>query len=328
MESIQVPRMLIVGDIHAADNPPSSRKDTYREDILDKLKWIISYTNEQEVEYLLLLGDVFHIKRPDRNSHALVQDVATILGEFEGSKVLVQIGNHDLMRDRVDSLPSQPLGTLGLHPKIEILNGPSAFAEGVYSVPYFDPTPENFKYWADKYMEDGGPKKYPFVSAHQALFPKKEEPIYDYISTEEWAKVFGNKWTAYGHIHSRMKAGAFFKSEGSWFCNNGAISRGSLHEETIHRKLAVTMFDPSKEDEPFVSIPIPFKPPSEVFNLEAVEVLKDRQNAADEFLESLGSSELQYLTVEGIMEEARSSKSLSKEALQELEDIIQTIATD
>ena len=320
----QPPKMVIVGDIHLADRPPSSRKDTYRDDILNKLRWIVNYTNEQEdMEILLLLGDVFHIKRPDRNSHYLVQETASVLGDCR-VPVWINVGNHDITADRLESIPSQPLGTLALHPNIHLLDGPTG--HGVYGVPYFDPTPENFEAAVLKYQEAGGPEKHPFIAAHESIFPKKEEPIYDYISSEVWAEAFGNKWTAYGHIHSRMRAGAFYQSGGSWFCNNGAISRGSLHEETIHRELAITVFDPSK-DEPFTSVPIPYKEPEEVFDLGTAAVLKARVNSAEGFLQSLGSTELRYLTVEGILEKAKLSEELHKLALTELEDIIQFVTT-
>ena len=88
-------KMLIIGDQHLADRPPSSRKDTYRQDILDKLVWIVEYANSMKVDLILNLGDVFHIKRSDRNSHFLVQEVARIFGASK-APVLIVPGNHDL----------------------------------------------------------------------------------------------------------------------------------------------------------------------------------------------------------------------------------------
>lgn len=319
-------KMLIIGDQHLADRPPSSRKDTYRQDILDKLIWIIEYANSMKVDLILNLGDVFHIKRSDRNSHFLVQEVARIFGASE-APVLIVPGNHDLAAGyRLESIASQPLGTLALHPNINLLMGPSDQFP-IYGIPFVEPTVENLEYWTKKYWDDGGPTEYPFIGTHQAIFPAAEEPVYEYVTAENWAHSFQNKYTAYGHIHSRMKIGAFYKIGGTIFCNNGAISRGSLHEETIKRKLAVTMFDDAKED-PFTSVPIPYKPAEEVFNLEAVEILKNTQNTVDAFLNSLGSSELHYLTVEGILDDARKTALLPKQAVVELEDIVAQVITE
>lgn len=319
-------KAVIVGDIHVADNPPTSRTDTYREDILDKLRWIVEYSNDYEPDALLLLGDVFHIKRPDRNSHRLVQQVATILGN---SKYPVQIvpGNHDMTNDVYSSLDRQPLGTLALHPNIDILTGPSEEFP-LFGFPYVDPSAENMETWLGKYRDCGGNDEYPMILTHQAIFPEKEEPIYDHITAESWADQFASAYTAYGHIHSRMKAGPWYKINGTVFLNNGAISRGSLHEETINRKLAITTFDGDKQEDDFgfTSVPIPFRPPEEVFRFGEFAVIEETNSKVDAFLHSLGSLELSYLTAEGIMSEAMSS-TLPKPALQELEEIIENVVS-
>lgn len=44
----------------------------------------------------------------------------------------------------------------------------------------------------------------------------------------------------YGHIHENHGA---YRSAGMWFCNQGAISRGSLHESTLKRAPGVTLYD-------------------------------------------------------------------------------------
>lgn len=319
-------KLLIIGDQHLADRPPSSRVDGYRNHIMDKLRWIIDYANDCNVDAVLNLGDVFHIKRSDRNSHSLVQETAAVFGRSK-APVKITPGNHDLAAGyRLESISSQPLGTLGLHPNIDILIGPDKELP-LYSVPFVEPTPENMQYWTEMYHDAGGPGKYPFISTHQAIFPEKEAPIYEFVSAEMWAFAFKSKYTAYGHIHSRMNAGAFYEIDGTIFCNNGAISRGSLHEETVNRKLAVTLFDDSNEDAPFVSVPIPFLPPEEVFNLEAVEVLNNTTAKVDGFLESLGSSELNYLTVESILDRATTTK-LPQRAVEQLEDIIVKVTTE
>ena len=313
-------RAIIVGDVHIADRPPSARKDGYREDILEKLEWVVDYSNDNDSDVLLLLGDLFHVPRPDRNSHGLVQSTAAVLGR-SNAPVRIVPGNHDLVNTVLTSLPTQPLGTLCLHPNIDLLIGPDPEFP-MFGVPFVDPTPENLDYWAEKYHADGGPDKYPTVPTHQGIFPLAETPIYEFVAAEEWSSNFEAKFTPYGHIHSRMNAGAFYEIGGTWFCNNGAISRGSLHDETIHRELAITEFDDSDADTPYTSVPIPFKPPEEVFDLDSVFLQKERKAQVADFLESLGSTELTYLTAESLIAQARSIKGLTKKAVDELEDII------
>lgn len=323
MKTIEDTTLLIVGDIHLADRPPTSRTDTYKEDVLNKLKWIVEYSNKRKPDSLLLLGDVFHIKRQDRNSHGLVQETGRILGSST-APVKIVVGNHDVQNDDYLSVGSQPLGTLSLHPNIDILTGPDKELP-LYGIPYVDPTKENIEYWLNEYREAGGPDKYPFIATHQAIFPEKEMPIYPHVLAENWAQEFSPKYTAYGHIHSRMKAGAWFTIQGTTFLNNGAISRGSLHEETVKRKLAVTWFDGSKE-EPFSSIDIPYRPFKEVFLWDDINRTRDTKDKVDAFLTSLGSSSFDYLTAEGIIEDAMNS-DLPKAAVAELQDIVEEVIT-
>ena len=323
MKSIESFTSLIVGDVHLADRPPTSRTDSYKEDVLNKLRWIVEYSNKRNPDVLLLLGDVFHIKRQDRNSHGLVQETASILGSSK-SPVRIVIGNHDIREDSIDTVGEQPLGTLALHPNIDLLTGPDPDFP-LYGIPYVDPTPENIEHWLEKYRSDGGEDKYPFIATHQAIFPEKEMPIYPHVLAENWASEFRSKYTAYGHIHSRMRAGAWYTIEGTTFLNNGAISRGSLHEETVKRKLAVTWFDGSK-DEPFTSIDIPYRPFKEVFLWDDINRNKNTRDRVGAFLESLGSSSFDYLTAEGIIEDARTS-DLPPSAVEELKDIVEEVIT-
>lgn len=310
-------RALLVGDQHVADRPPSARTDSYKDDILDKMRWIVNHANKEDVDHLVFLGDMFHIKRPDRNSYRMVQEVAGVLSEAAMPVHLVS-GNHDQSNDRVDSISSQPLGTLLLMENVHLLDGYSDDAT-MFGIPYLDTeSPELLQPYLEEYGNDV------LICTHQSIFPEKEAPIYEYQSAENWADTFKAPAVAYGHIHSRMKAGAFFEIGGTWFCNNGSISRGSLHEETINRKLAVTIYDSESEGNPFTSVPIPYRPAEEVFLLEEVALQKERDSKVDRFLESLGSSELNYLTTEGILQNARES-DLPKSAIIELEDIIENV---
>ena len=316
-------KYMIIGDVHLADRPPSVRRESYRDDILNKLEWIINRANEEDVNAVLQLGDLFHVKSPSRNSHYLVQATADIFGNSK-SPVRIVAGNHDLVMDRVEDINKQPLGSVSLHPNVTLVNGLDPDFP-IYGIPYFDLSGQALDYWASKYHAEAGPDVAPTIITHNSLFPEAQSPIYNYVSYESWAAAFQNPYTLYGHIHTQVVGGPHFKVGSSWFVNEGSISRGSLHESSLTRKPTVAIFD-SDKDTPFTSIPIPYRPASEVFNLEVVEVLKNRQTTVDTFLESLGSSDLQYLTIEGILDNARQTSTLPKEAVVELEDIIQNIA--
>ena len=66
--------LVFVGDLHAADRAPSGRVDDYQFAIIKKLEHIARVCCEEyQVSYAFFLGDIFHIKQPNRVSHSLVQ---------------------------------------------------------------------------------------------------------------------------------------------------------------------------------------------------------------------------------------------------------------
>ncbi len=120
-------KALLVGDVHLNDRAPSMRTDTYTEDILDKLRFtVVTAKSILDLDAVIWSGDIFHTKQPHRTSHWLVQQVLNLGQEYPCPWLIVP-GNHDMQHDRIDSLGSQPLGTLfqagsampliGSHPK-------------------------------------------------------------------------------------------------------------------------------------------------------------------------------------------------------------------
>lgn len=226
--------------------------------------------------------------------------------------------------DRVDSLPQQPLGTLELHPNIEVVFGADKDFP-VYSIPYFDITEDNFKYWVDKYHADGGPDKYPVICTHQSIFPEKEYPIYPAITAEMWAEHFKAPYVFYGHIHEPMKAGWNFKVGETFFLNNGSLSRGSLHESSVNRSPQITLFNGRTPDNPFTSIEVPHRPASEVFHLEEFNLSKEQKKSVEAFLDTLKDKDFEFLTTQSILNAAHQEGSLDKHSISILEDIIQEV---
>jgi len=311
----------VVGDVHLADRPPSVRTETYAEDILTKLEWIVDYAN-QHSDVLLQLGDIYHVKQPHRTSHWLVQRTSEVFRAFKG-RVLIVPGNHDLSQDRLESIPSQPIGTLALTPNVSLLDG---FDDetGIYGIPYLDDQEEFLKRW-DAAVTTGAYDT-SLIATHAAIFPSTETPPYDHYSADDLPGTGGIP-VAYGHIHDPH--GFYYAPQGTWFCNNGAISRGSLHEETLKRKPRITLFDtetsPGHRGEcPFTSVDVPHKPAAEVFRLVEVAEKKGQEQKLDEFLESVGEVSLTSLSMEEIVSHADSTE-LSAKAKAELKDIIESV---
>ena len=238
-------RALAIGDIHLADRPPSIRTETYTQDILDKIEHATQIAVEQKCEAIVCAGDVFHIKSASRNSHALVQRTGEVLRKA-GLPVLIVPGNHDLQQDRLDSLRKQPLGTLAKMQGIDLLIGPHPEFP-LFGLPYLHdwqallvPWMKKYRAWADEQKGEDF-DFWPLMVTHAPIFPPGEEPPYEFISADQWAGLMEGKGDVYsGHIHDPHGA---YRVGGVWFCNMGAISRGSLHEKTLKRVPRVSIWD-------------------------------------------------------------------------------------
>jgi len=286
-------RLLLVGDVHLADRAPSIRKDGYAEQILDKLRFVVNEASRLEVDAIVQAGDMFHVKSPSRTSHALVLSTAKVLGDMAADfhiPVLVVPGNHDMQHDRLESLAAQPLGTLTMHPNVEMLIGPHPSLP-LTGIPWLQD-------WGDLGVWFK-PTKALLTVTHAPIFPTGEHPPYDYISAEAWASVVKTPATMFGHIH---ETNGVFHAEGHTFVNQGALSRGSLHEATLKRKPAVTLYD---DQAGFTRIEVPYLPASEVFSLKEHVAEEEIKMDVEAFISSVGSTSLSGLSVEEVAAHAR-----------------------
>src|SRR5271157_4014072 len=115
LEVVKLPHARInfvwITDLHMSAIPPGRRGDDYAEAIFDKLRFVRDLT-EKLNGICLIGGDVFHNKHPKSpgNSLGLIEESIHLFSSFPFGRVWGAIGNHDLLNDRLDSLPSQPLG--------------------------------------------------------------------------------------------------------------------------------------------------------------------------------------------------------------------------
>jgi DNA repair exonuclease SbcCD nuclease subunit len=323
-------KALLIGDIHLADRPPSIRTETYTDDILDKLQAAIGLAHEHGCDAIVSAGDVFHIKTPTRNSHALVQRTGDLL-RSSNLPVLIVPGNHDLTNDRLDSLRRQPLGTLAKMEGIDLLIGPS-FEFPLFGLPYLHDFANDLPRWMKTYREWADAQKadnfdfWPLMVTHAPLFPVGETPPYEYIAADDWAGLMEKGDCYYGHIHDPHGDYQPDPSVPVRMCNNGAISRGSLHEATLKREPAVTVWDSTaKPEQRFTRLPLPFRPAEAVFRLKEKEDVDERNNRVGEFLESVGSTRLDGLSLEEVREQAR-TRGLEPRTLTLIEELLETVS--
>jgi DNA repair exonuclease SbcCD nuclease subunit len=306
-------KLLLIGDVHLSDTPPSVRTDSYAQDIIDKLSWIIDFANVHVVDAVVQLGDMFHIKTPSRTSHGLVQMTAEVFSH-SFAPVFVVPGNHDMRHDRYESLSSQPLGTLALSPNISLLDGWDK-EHGIFGIPYT----EDFQQFQTE-VNTAAAREAGIIAAHAAIFPSDVHPPYSHWNADQIDTHCIP--LAYGHIHEPHGS---YQVNGSWFCNNGAISRGSLHQETVNRALSVTIFDTEKAEDPFSRLPIPYRPAEEVFKLDVHQEKQERIAKLDDFLHEVQGVSLTAVSVEEVVNHVETSNLLDAPAVHEMKEIIESV---
>lgn len=317
-------KILCVGDIHVMDRPPVNATESYTDDIIEMLRWTIDYAALHGIPTIVWAGDVFHHKAPSRTSHALVQRMIEVVqyGISQGIEMICATGNHDISNDRLESLDRQPLGTLQ-KAGLRLIDGWHETLP-LYVVPwrqdwttYEDSAWDAFERWrtALGLENDTEPAMMEEQSAlavtHAPIYPPSDadRQMFELVPTggdHGLAKAMGGVgYLYYGHIHEDH---GVFTDEGVTFANMGAISRGSLHEYNLERKIKVAVWD---SDFGFATVEVPHKPASEVFKLEEATEAKAERLSLDAFLSEVGSTTLDVSSTGSVIEAIRQRPDVS-----------------
>lgn len=299
-------RIICVGDIHLSDKPPSSCTPSYTDDILDMLVYVAKLEKALNADAVVWAGDIFHFKQPSRTSHSTVLKLLRVAKQYRNLYVVT--GNHDISSDRLDSLDKQPLGVLyesgaltelvGWHPTLPIFGLP-------WQQRWLEPgtIEKAFEDWReDKPEWDHTPA---LCVTHAPIYPPSvaDNVLFELLDLHEVSKAMNNNGSLYyGHIHEPHYK---FDVDGVTYANMGAISRGSLHEYNLARKIQVALWTP---EHGFTPVDVPHKPASEVFKLAEATERKEQKLSLDGFLSNVGSATLDISSTGTIIEHIRGMK--------------------
>lgn len=297
-------RFLILGDIHLSDRPPSSCTDTYLDDLFDLLAYAAQIEKQYSCDATVSAGDVFHYKQPSRTSHKTMLRMIDAVRAF--TKFIIVPGNHDMLNDRLDSITeTQPLGVLA-HAGAELLVGWQRDNLPLYGVPWQQHWTEETigvalaSYHAERFGRA-------LVVTHAPIYPPGQELEFEYYPTRDeperkgWSSLLQDEgWLYYGHIHEPH---GIYSVGGVTYANQGALSRGSLHEYNLTREIQFTIWDEDRGI--FAPVPVPHKPASEVFRLVEAQEIKDNTRSLADFLAGIGSATIEITSTESVIEHIR-----------------------
>lgn len=303
-------KYLCLSDIHATRLAPSSCTDSYWPDLLELLRQSVELAQQYQVRGVVWAGDVLHHKAPRRTGHDVVQDLIKVIQAYR-CPVWIVPGNHDLQHDRIDSIEeTQPLGVLYLA-GARRLEGWAEDNHPLYGVPWLQD-------WNERNIEAAleGFRTQVFsrtlIVTHAPVYPPGKEPPYECTPAKWWAAAAEDgdmgHGLFYGHVHEPHGT---YAVGGLTFCNNGALSRGSLDEYNLRRRVGVTLWDDGTGEFEFTALNA--RPPEQVFRIAD----RDRKNAAqdrmDVFLDAAGTVELGVLSIEGVLDHFRTLNLTSPE---------------
>ncbi len=284
-------RIAFFGDLHVADKAPLGRIDDYRTTILNKLREISNICLEQEVDYCISTGDLFHIKRPNRVSHSLVQEMIEIFRGFPCEVFAIQ-GNHDQGPEGVESIGKQPLGVLEKAGVIKILSSIKDSRIGVWIIPrpYNSEGDADPMYYALSATEiallESNPAPTIMVAHGSVLAPRDERP-YPYVNVDELPNVASLDLFVAGHIHENL--GIHTLKSGTIFANVGSIGRTARTQANYVRKVQMLIANIDQKGISVESVEIPGVPPAfEVFEGKEMITNEAPNEEIKKFVERLG----------------------------------------
>lgn len=260
----------IIGDVHNSDRAPASRVASYRDDVLMKMDLAVkALIIESEVNAIIFVGDIFHIKAPSRVSHYLVNRIIKILrlAAPSGIEIFILPGNHDLFGDNEAAIDRQPLATIGQLPLVHILIDPSVFEVGGVKIGTLG-TSKDVAVAHLPIVNDDRLRPFPTIHASEL---------------DDEAKII-----IFGHMHEGPDVWSGFATR---FISPGALSRVSLKERDREPMILVLEIPDTGNLETAIvqSIKIPIRPAEDVF-LEELAVGTDER--ADRLVTSFLSSEI------------------------------------
>lgn len=285
-------KILYFTDPHNSDTAPLMRTESYCENILNKQEQLIEPA--KKCDLVICGGDVFHQKKTQRISHALINRLMEIYREFP--RLYIVPGNHDFDRS-VDEILWNPMAILDklprvyvVHEKIVQIGGVNLyfFGGGDFFAPY------QFEDFARRTPEHRGLK----VGVFHVPMEVDDELPFELWDVKKAVADFD--WIFLGHLHNYQKVSLKEK-----IVAPGALSRGVLNiDESLERKICyATVEVPTVGDDIRAKMhPLDVLSVDEIFKMEDKKESIHQQRAVESFV--------------SYIEKLKIPKSMSKEQLK------------
>jgi DNA repair exonuclease SbcCD nuclease subunit len=277
-----------LNDVHLAHKGPVTRTDDWPETVFGKLGQVSALAKKVKAAGVLIAGDVFHLK--SRVTHGLVWRLLDWAQDLRNHdiEVCAVAGNHDLLYDRIDSLPEQALGVLfksGLFTNVAestLVITRDGQEVRVAGVPYpLASNPASYDHL--RWSLDRKPS---ILLAHTFANETGRPSFGEAAISYQWllehlgftAYHFGHDHTNYGIVE--------YPRDGhpTYFIQIGSLTRGSLSKENTERRPAIYLLDVGGEMTSAMQVQINIRPASEVFDLALKQRKEEEHDAITKFV--------------------------------------------
>lgn len=243
-------KILNINDPHACAVGPISRIDNYEESLFRKLDEIRDIVLEEKVDLLTCTGDFFHLKSWVRNPYALTNRLVDYFKSMPPACSVVGIfGDHDVPDRNEASVATQPLGALVSAGCVTLLSPGDVLSN--WNKVWITGAPKTDGYEGNRknYMPDMSKKHgemmtgRPFEGVHVHLSHGdlyENRPVYEPYTL--YSELAGSPVDFHfnGHVHDDLGAVKVGKTT---IINRGSLTRGSLVESNIKRKVTITLLN-------------------------------------------------------------------------------------
>ena len=139
-------KICFIGDIHGKKKSPSNRLTDYNIDLFNQLEWVKNYCNQNQIEYIIHLGDIFDT--PDATDEWKNKFIE-LWKSYNGTFYSIIGAAHDLFYNQKNSYDKTCLRNLELSGVIKVLKSNDYLSlneAAIYSLsPYIDEAKEQLK---------------------------------------------------------------------------------------------------------------------------------------------------------------------------------------
>lgn len=300
---------MVCNDLHLTDTNPVSRTDCYIDELFGLLDQIAKLAVAQRARAVLIAGDIFH--------HKAKVSIATLIRLVdwcsrlqEADIVVVTIpGNHDLLHNRYESLPNQPLGLLyAIGAMLNVSRGrgsnAAVFGEDVSVAVAGVPFPDAFDLASWRKLHVALPPV--LTQSPVGLVGMRRVVLAHCFAAPVAGDFFGEPVLAYGDIYEACPADVYVfghdhrdggvakldrgdPDNPAYFINLGAISRGSISADDITRTICCGLVRIA-DTVTVTKVKLNATPAADIFDLALKAAREAEQTQIDQFVAHLSDT--------------------------------------